>query len=368
MRPSRRQARTGTALTILIALILAGAVGLLGPRALEAGYLLLHQDDPVALADHVVRTSLDPAVAQREIEAALAANDPELAASFVELARGQGVAVDTDLLQRVEAANSTMARTSQAAGSFAHGFVTGVPQDAVGLAGTAAGDLFVFGDIRDALREGRRLASGEEADELILGLALVGIAVTAGTYASLGVGAPARLGVSVIKGARKAGRIGSRLADEISRSLRSAVDLSALKTAVSPVSLAQPATAVRAAREAVKLERAGGLVRLMEDTGRVQAKAGTRAAMDIRLSPTATSGSVRPCSWTFTSVAIFGSHNRCQSSSDFSLTMRPVPATWRRLAGATGSFAPIVRRRESRSASQIVLASCAAASAAVTPD
>ena len=32
---------------------------------------------------------------------------------------------------------------------------------------------------------------------------------------------------------------------------------------------------------------------------------------------------------------------------------------WRRLAGATGSFAAIVRRRESRSASQIVLASCA---------
>ena len=71
-------------------------------------------------------------------------------------------------------------------------------------------------------------------------------------------------------------------------------------------------------------------------------------SVPIRLSPTATSGSVRPCSWTFTSVAIFGSHNRSQSSSDFSLTMRPVPATWRRLAGATGSFAPIVRRRESR--------------------
>ena len=49
-------------------------------------------------------------------------------------------------------------------------------------------------------------------------------------------------------------------------------------------------------------------------------------------------------------------------------TTRPAPPTWRRLAGATGLFAPIVRRRESRSASQIVLASCAAASAAVTPD
>ncbi len=280
LSPSPKRARAGAALTILLALILAGAVGLLGPRALDAGYLLLHQDDPVALADRVVGTSLDPAAARREIEAALAANDPELAASFVALARGQGVAVDADLQQLVEAADSTIARTSQAAGSFAHGLLTGEPQDAVGLAGTAAGDLFVFGDIRDALREGRRLASGEEADELILGLALVGIAVTAGTYASLGVGAPARIGVSVIKGARKAGRIGSRLAGEISRALRSAVDLPALKTAVAPVSLAQPATAVRAAREAVKLERARGLVRLMEDTGRVQAKAGTRAAMD----------------------------------------------------------------------------------------
>ena len=63
--------------------------------------------------------------------------------------------------------------------------------------------------------------------------------------------------------------------------------------------------------------------------------------MPIRLSPTATSGSVRPCSWTFTSVAIFGSHNRSQSSSDFSLTMRPVPATWRRLAGATVRLPPL---------------------------
>ena len=90
--------------------------------------------------------------------------------------------------------------------------------------------------------------------------------------------------------------------------------------------------------------------------------------LPIRLSPTATSGSVRPCSWTFTSVAIFGSHNRSQSSSDFFPTTRPAPPTWRRLAGATGLFAPIVRRRENRSASQIVLASCAAASAAVTPD
>ena len=55
--------------------------------------------------------------------------------------------------------------------TFGRGLLTGEPDDLVGLAGTALGDLFVFGDIRDAVREGSRLAKGEHADELVLGLA-----------------------------------------------------------------------------------------------------------------------------------------------------------------------------------------------------
>ena len=38
--------------------------------------------------------------------------------------------------------------------SFTRGLITGEPDDLVGFAGTALGDLFVFGDIRDAVREG----------------------------------------------------------------------------------------------------------------------------------------------------------------------------------------------------------------------
>ena len=276
----RRDAGASVAVVLAAAMALAGAVALLGPRAIDAAYLLFHRDDPVALADRLVGRSLNPAVAHREIEAALTADDPELAASFVDLARAQGIAVDPDLAQRIEATNSTTARSARAAGSFAHGFVTGEPEDAVGFAGTAVGDLMAFGDIRDAVREGSRLASGEQADELVLGLACVGLAVTAGTYALLGASVPARIGVSLVKGARKAGRLSAPLAAAAGHALREAVDLSALRRAVSPVSLAQPATAVRVARDAVKLERAGGLVRLLEDTGRVQAKAGARAAMD----------------------------------------------------------------------------------------
>jgi hypothetical protein len=147
------------------------------------------------------------------------------------------------------------------------------------LAGTALGDLFVFGDIRDAVREGKRLATGEKADELVLGLACVGLAITAGTYASLGTGAPARVGVSVIKAARKTGRLSAQMGEWIGRSVREVVDWSALKR-VGTAGFAAPVVAAHAVRDAVKIEKSQALMNLVRNTGRVQSKAGTRAALD----------------------------------------------------------------------------------------
>src|SRR5256885_968178 len=45
-------------------------------------------------------------------------------------------------------------------------------------------------------------------------------------------------------------------------------------------SLTEPAVAVRAAREAVKVEKTHSLMRAIGDVGRVQSKAGTQAALD----------------------------------------------------------------------------------------
>jgi hypothetical protein len=207
----------------------------------------------------------------------LAAGDANLAASFVELAQDRKVFVEPALAQKVKQANEDAASAVNIAGRFAHGLVTGEPDDLVSLAGTAFGDLFVFGDIRDVAREGTHYLSGQPGDPLILGLACVGLAITAGTYASLGVGTPMRVGLSLVKGARRTGRLTARLADWIGSSLRNVVDWSALSRAAS---LSDPVLAVRAARDAVKVEDAGGLVALAADVGRVETKAGTQAALD----------------------------------------------------------------------------------------
>lgn len=273
-----------TSLSIRLSLLLAGvlaiAAWLVLPRGIEAGHWLAAEDDPARLADLALDRSFDARVAAREIEAALHAGDVELAESFIALARERNVAVDPALEATVAAEASSSAAAARGVGQFVRGFVIGEPDDLVSLAGTATGDLFVFGDARDALREGVRLARGEEADELILGLACVGLAVTAGTYASLGAGAPARLGLSVIKAARKTGRIGTHLSGVVVRAVRESVDAAALKQAFTRSALVRPALAVRAAREAVKVEKAGGLLHLVRDVGRVQSKAGTRAALD----------------------------------------------------------------------------------------
>jgi hypothetical protein len=250
------------------------------PRGIDAEALLYAQDDPVLLADRQLDRVFNAAVATREIEAALAAGDADLATSFLDLARDRHLTVDPALAAKVEAANSTMAAAARAAGSFGRGLITGEPDDLVGLAGTALGDVFVFGDIRDAVREGSRLATGEQADELILGLACVGLAITAGTYASLGTAAPARIGVSLVKAARKTGRITAHMSEWLTRSVRDVVDWTALKRAAGVASLSTPVVAMRAAREAVKVEKANDLMRVAGDLGKVQAKAGTQAAID----------------------------------------------------------------------------------------
>ena len=262
------------------AALMAGLACYVVPRGLDANTQMTIEDDPAQIASRALDRDFDAERAQHEIAAALAAKDAELAQSFVELAADRHVTLDPALVGQVNAAAAEAGSSQHAAQSFALGLATGEPSDMAGLAGTTLGDLFVFGDIRDAVREGGRMALGQPADELVLGLACVGIAITAGTYATLGAVAPARVGLSVAKAARKTGQLGGEMAGYIGRSLRGVVDWGRLKQAIVGASISEPALAVRAVREAVKVERAGGIVHLARDVGRVQAKAGTQAALD----------------------------------------------------------------------------------------
>lgn len=272
-----------------IGLTLAGAVAsatvfaVLWPHARDAGALLLAQDDPAALSDSRINSALrtnSDALGQGA-EQALEAGDADLAQSFVELARDKGAALPDGVAGRVDAAVADENATASVAKRFATGLVTGEADDVASLSGTVAGDLFVFGDIRDVVREGKRLAMGENADQLVLGLASAGLVVTAATYMSAGGATPVRAGLSMVKDARKVGRLGAGLTEWAGRSARGVVDAPMLQKAVADASLARPGQTISAMKAAFKAEKAGALVRLAKDVGRVGERAGTKGALDV---------------------------------------------------------------------------------------
>ena len=262
--------------------VCAIALVLLLPQARRAGAILAAQDDPVQLSDAQLDVTLRerPAVITENIEAALASGDADLAQSLVTLASDKNVSLPSDLTRRVGEASADQQSSGQMARQFARGFVTGNVEDAASLGGTVAGDLTVFGDVRDVLREGKHWASGEETDRLVLGLAAAGIAVTAATYVTVGGAAPVRAGLTLVKDARKVGRLGEGLAAWAGRSAREIVDTPALQNAVLSGSVLRPGETLSAIRTAFRAEKAGGLVRVAKDVGRIGDKAGTRGALD----------------------------------------------------------------------------------------
>jgi len=237
-------ARLAITLSLGISVCLALAVGFSLPEGIGAARSIAAADDPIRLSELGLDRGFDGPVATREIEQALAAGDVELARSFVDLAAERGIPVAPALVEKTQKKAHDAASISSQIGSFAHGFVTGKPENVASAAGMLTGDVFVFGDIRDVVREGWHALRGEEVDKIVLGLAGTGIVVTAGLYASAGLAAPARAGLSAAKVARRGGYLGAPL------------------------------------MQLLKVETREGLTQFVSNIGRVQSRAGMRGALD----------------------------------------------------------------------------------------
>ena len=89
-----------------------------------------------------------------------------------------------------------------------------------------------------------------------------------------------RAGLTLVKDARKVGRLGEGLTLWAGRSARGIVDGPMLQQAMASSSVLRPGPSITAIKAAFRAEKAGALVRLAKDVGRVGEKAGIRAAQD----------------------------------------------------------------------------------------
>jgi hypothetical protein len=255
--------------------LLAAALAWVVPGVSGAVRLARASSDPVALSDIVVQGSLPAGRVAAEIDAALAAGDAELADSFVALADRNAVPVEEARRKRVAEAMEGSALGT--AWNFARGAVIGDTDGVSGLAGAFAGDMVGIGDVRDLARESWNLATGEPADKLVMGLAAVGLGVTAATWLSAGEAAPARGGLTVIKRLRKAGRMSDAMVASLGRVVSEAVDLDGLGRAARSLGSFEIAAASDAAAAAVRPARLAPLAAMSRDAVRIAGKSGARS-------------------------------------------------------------------------------------------
>lgn len=266
---------------VLAATIIAGLVAggsLVAPQGWRNWQVYRAADDPAELS-RLRLAGIDAGRLSRELDEALAAGDLDLAESFLALAAERGLAIDADRRARVQALREGGA--GRAVADFGHGFLSGARESDAAFAGALTSDLTGFGDLRDLAREGGKVLSGEGADETVVVLAAVGLALSAATWISLGGGLPARGGLSAVKAASKAKLLSPALTASLGRAAAGAIDRPALSATMAAATRLDLAAAKAAASGVVRPAGMARFAGLGQDAGALYARTGGRGLRQV---------------------------------------------------------------------------------------
>jgi hypothetical protein len=266
-------------LPVLLAVLVVATLGcaFATPSAWQAWRLYAAGDDPAARADVRLEGVTATHIAA-EIEAAIKIEDEELAECFIALAAARGVLVDPQAQSRVEALGAK--NPQRALREFGQGFVDGERANLAALMGSTTSDLLGYGDLRDLWREGRKVAAGGTADEMTIGLAAAGLALSVATWTSIGAALPERTGLSALKIAQKSGRLSRALTASLARLAAKALDREALAATLQAAGRADILAARAAARGVLRPAALKSLEAVGRDAGDIYAKAGAGSLSD----------------------------------------------------------------------------------------
>jgi hypothetical protein len=181
------------------------------------------------LAEYRLKT-IPPERYTAEITAALDNNDGDLARSLVALAGDRHIAVPQELTARIAALPGVDLGNVLRQGWSC--VVNGDFDSEGGFACVVATDMTGVGDVRDLVGEGGNYLEGKPVNYFTLGIATVGLGLTASTIASVGSTLPVRAGASFVKAMSKLGKFPPKLAGEIGVALSKSVDTAALAETV----------------------------------------------------------------------------------------------------------------------------------------
>ncbi|MCJ8326787.1 MAG: hypothetical protein MJK08_06765 [Campylobacterales bacterium] len=148
---------------------------------------------------------------------------------YKDLSSYLNIAIDKKLEKEIKENNTFFSKTIRNTKSFSLGFIEGEANDSSSLAGSIVSDMTLYGDLRDISKEGNKLIHNEDYDEIVLGISIIGLALTATTYVSLGSAAPLKVGTSILKIAKKTNKLSKPFIKYISKTIRKTINIKQIK-------------------------------------------------------------------------------------------------------------------------------------------
>ena len=189
------------------------------PQGWNAANILLFKDPLQLTRFRLAQLSAEDYA--RHLEQALREQDIELARSLLTLAEQQGVLLAPELHEQVAAQETWSATALRNSADIWQGISTGRADSGAGLAAATISDFTLFGDVRDVVQQS---IAWPEHDPVLLALAGTGLGLSALTIASGGSAAPVKVGLSLVKVARKTGRLSKQLGRQLTRITKNAID------------------------------------------------------------------------------------------------------------------------------------------------
>ena len=98
-----------------------------------------------------------------------------------------------------------------------------------GLSGAIVSDMILYGDLRDLSIEGSRFAQGQPYDKLIFGMAAIGVGLSESQLFSFGATTLVKVGASIVKVAKKMGKLSRSFVWIATAKLSKAIDFKSLR-------------------------------------------------------------------------------------------------------------------------------------------
>ena len=151
------------------------------------------------------------------------------AVMYQNLAEYMSIRLSRHTLNEIESHSGFLEESWRNTKDFGWGFLTGEADNLVGISGTIASDMTVYGDLRDLSTEGSKFASNQPYDEIVLGMSAIGIGLTASQLLSAGSTTPLKISASIVKVAKKMKYLSRSFVTIVSSKLSKAINFKRLK-------------------------------------------------------------------------------------------------------------------------------------------